>query len=139
MAGGNNLARAVIERLSEDERLRGTLTDDGFGPLLAWAVAAVQQAATTVRKSEDMDPFEDRVRAALEAAVAAAEEATVADPAALAGWQPGPTDRVTPALRDLKLGSDADANAQQLAAILTAARQPPAAPASLKPSKRKRS
>jgi hypothetical protein len=35
----------VAERLLGDERLRGSLTDDQFQPLLDWALAALERAA----------------------------------------------------------------------------------------------
>ena len=43
------MARASLERLAErllgDERLRGSLTDKQFQPLLDWALAALERAA----------------------------------------------------------------------------------------------
>ena len=43
----------AAERLLEDERLRGSLTDDEFGPLLQWALATVDRVAATTAGQPD--------------------------------------------------------------------------------------
>lgn len=45
----------AAERLVEDERLRGDLTDEEFGPLLDWALATIDRvAAETVGQPDDV-------------------------------------------------------------------------------------
>ena len=57
------LERAA-ERLLEDERLRGSLTDDEFQPLLDWALATVERAAAPTTGEPDA-AADQRVNAAL--------------------------------------------------------------------------
>ncbi len=52
MAAAEEWARGAVERLSEDEALRGDLSDQGFGPLLDWGVAAVQACAPRVTDAQ---------------------------------------------------------------------------------------
>ena len=63
----------AAERLLEDERLRGNLTDDEFQPLLDWALAAVDGVAIQTSRASD-DTAETRV----DAAVAAVRQILVA-------------------------------------------------------------
>ena len=143
------LANAAIERLAEDEALRGDLTDDGYMPLQAWAFDQLTRLTHEVAQVPDpaaaMDAASTAVRETLAAAVAAAESGHLAD---LTKWVQPPViaDHAVPAVREaiqqLALGVDADANASAIAAALAVgiprasaapredAVAPPAAPAS---------
>lgn len=129
MADANQLARAAVERLSEDEALRGDLSDIGFGPLLDWAVAAVQAYAAKAADSAAMDRYTDRIRGVVQAVVEAAQAGKLADPAPLLDFDPANPATATAALTDLSLGDDPDDNAVQITAVLQAAlvQAPPAA------------
>ena len=121
----DELANAAIERLAEDEALRGDLTDDGYLPLQRWAFDQVartaQDAAQHPAPSGVMDAAADAVRETLSAAVAAAESGDLTDlisrvrpPAIAADAVPA----VRMAVQQLALGAEPDANAQALAAAL---------------------
>ncbi len=130
----DDLANAAIEQLAEDESLRGDLTDDGFGPLQAWAFAQLQRVAKSAARHRNpqaaMDGFVRQTRDFVRDAVQAAENGALGDLTdevrtriVLAGEVP----QVQAALRALTLGKDADANAQAIAGVLTSTRpQPPA-------------
>jgi hypothetical protein len=122
----DDLANAAIERLAEDEALRGDLTDDGFLPLQNWAFARLQRIAHEAAHHPDpqaaMDGYTSQIRAFAQAAVQAAENKALGD---LAG-QVKPrvvlakdVPAVADALRHLTFTDDADANAQAIAAALT--------------------
>ena len=122
----DDLANAAIERLAEDEALRGELTDDGYLTLQRWAfdqlARIAQDAAQHPDPSGAMDAAADAVRATLAAAVAAAESGELADlthrvrpPAVVTNAVPS----VRAALQQLALGSDPDTNASAIAAALT--------------------
>jgi hypothetical protein len=69
------MAERVYERLAEDERLRGSLTDAGYGPLLDWAAGCALAQAPRVagRGQTGMDWLAQRLREALATLVQAAE------------------------------------------------------------------
>lgn len=127
MADAAALAQSAAETLLGDETLRGDLTDDGFGPLLDWALAALKAAAARAAALPDaeaeaqMSAATERVRATLEAAVQAAQGHTRADLLALLR-APLPAlsgrTRSLLALAGFRLGDDADANAVRLAKVL---------------------
>lgn len=130
MADANQLARPAVERLSEDESLRGDLSDIGFGPLLDWAVAAVTAYAAKAADSDAMDQYTGRVRGVVQAAVEAAQAAKLDDPAPLLDFDPADRNKALADLQALSLGDDPDANAEQIAAILQSAlSSTPASPA----------
>jgi hypothetical protein len=119
------LANAAIERLAEDESLRGDLTDDGYLPLQNWAIARLQQIAHEAAHHPDpqaaMDGYTAQIRAFVQAAVQAAENKSLGDLAdqvkprvVLAKDIP----TITAALRHVTFTDDADANAQAIAAAL---------------------
>lgn len=60
------LAQPAVERLVEDEGVRGELTDDGFGPLIAWAsnllLDAARRAAATPEPEATMDQVAGQAR-----------------------------------------------------------------------------
>lgn len=131
----DDLANAAIEQLAEDESLRGDLTDDGYTPLQSWAFARLQAVAREAAHHPDpqaaMDGFTHQIRGFVQDAVTAATNGALGDlPATLHPRIVLAADvpKVQAALRALKLGSDADANAQAIAGAL--APTAPASPAS---------
>ncbi len=130
MADVNQLARSAVERLSEDESLRGELSDIGFGPLLDWAVAAVKAYAAKAANSDAMDQYTGRVRGVVQAVVEVAQAGKLDDPVALLDFDPANRDKAQAALQALSLSDDPDANAEQIATVLQAAlTEAPASPA----------
>lgn len=123
MADAEQLARSAVERLSEDESLRGRgeLSDIGFSPLLDWAVAAVQAYAPKAADADAMDKYTSRVRGVVQAAVGAAEAGKLDEPAALLDFDPADRAKAEADLKALTLGDDPDANGEQLAGVLKAA------------------
>jgi hypothetical protein len=128
MADSTQLEQQAVERLSEDESLRGRgeLTDFGFEPLLNWGIAAVtayaQQRATD---EAQMDTYTNRVREVVRAAVAAAEAGKLDDPAALTDFEPGDKAALQAKLAALTLSDDPDANGEQIASVLQEALSKP--------------
>lgn len=133
----DDLASAAIEQLADDESLRGDLTDDGFGPLQAWAFAQLQHVAQSAARHRNpqaaMDAFTRQIRDFVRDVVQAAEDGALGDLPAevrtrivLAGEAP----QVQASLRALTLGKDADANAQAIAGVLTSTQQPASRPRS---------
>lgn len=120
----DELAKAAVERLSEDEALRGDLGDDGFGPLLDWGVAAVFAYAVRATSAGAMEQYTDRLRGVIRAAVAAAEAGALKDPRPLLNFATGRRYETLRRLKGLRLGADADANAGQIADLLQAALEP---------------
>lgn len=121
----DDLANSAIERLAEDEALRGDLTDDGFLPLQNWAFARLQRIAHEAAHHPDpqaaMDGYTSQIRAFVQAAVQAAENKELGDlvdqvkpHVVLAKDVPA----VAETLRHLTFADDADANAQAIAAAL---------------------
>jgi len=55
------ISRLVSERLAEDERLRGDLTDAGFGPVLNLVTSLVPAAAARATAGPDAANAEDAV------------------------------------------------------------------------------
>lgn len=125
-ASPDDLANAAIERLAEDETLRGDLTDDGYLPLQNWAFARLQRIAHEAAHHPDpqaaMEGYTSQLRAFVQAAVQAAESGDLGDLA----------DQVKPrvvlqkdvpavvdALHTVSFTRDADANAQAIANALT--------------------
>jgi hypothetical protein len=53
--------RVVSERLAEDETLRGDLTDNGFGPTLAFVTSLLPAAARQSQSTPDISSPEDEV------------------------------------------------------------------------------
>jgi hypothetical protein len=116
MADQDDAVRLALDRLYDDEALRGSLTDAGFEPLLDWGSLAIKAQAG--RDPAAIDAYAETVRGVIEAAVAAAEAGTIAEPAALLTFA---TQRYLPAFRQLtrlSLGPDPDANAQAIATVL---------------------
>ncbi len=121
----DDLANAAIERLAEDESLRGDLTDDGYLPLQNWAFARLQRIAREAAHHPDpqaaMDGYASQIRAFVQTAVQAAENGDLGDLPGLVKprvvlQKDVPT--VVDALRKIAFAKDADANAQAIASAL---------------------
>jgi hypothetical protein len=121
----DDLANAAIERMAEDESLRGDLTDDGYLPLQNWAFARLQKIAHEAAHHPDpqaaMDGYTSQIRAFVQAAVQVAENKDLGDLAdqvkprvVLAKDVP----TVTAALQHVAFTDNADTNAQAIAAAL---------------------
>jgi hypothetical protein len=121
----DDLANSAIERLSEDEAVRGDLTDDGYQPLQDWAVARLQRIAHEAAHHPDpqaaMDGFTEQIRGFVRAAVQAAQDGALGDlpdqvkpRVVLAKDVPAVVD----ALKKATFTNDADANAVAIAAAL---------------------
>jgi hypothetical protein len=124
MAAAEEWVRGAMERLSEDEALRGDLSDQGFGPLLDWGMAAVQACAAKVTEAGAGEKYADRIRDVIREAVQAAEAGKVEEPGALLLEGAAPKEETARALKGLRLGEDPDANAVQIAAVLQEALKP---------------
>lgn len=120
-ADHEDMLRTAVERLSEDEALRGDLSDVGFGPLLDWATAAAEAYSPKAPSAAAMEEYTDKLRKVVEAAVNVAQNSRLDDPAELLDFDTTKKDQVTQELKSLQLGDDADANAEQLAKALQAA------------------
>ncbi len=121
----DDLANPAIERLAEDEALRGDLTDDGYQPLQSWAFAALTRLAGEAAREADSQAAMDRdtaaVRAVVQSAVQAATDKALGDlPEQIRAVVPE-TDRsaITEALHHITFTDDTDANAQAIAGALT--------------------
>jgi hypothetical protein len=104
-----------VERLSEDEALRGSLEDDGYGPLLNVAAAL---AIARVGKVASFDELYVAIRRLLVEAVASAERG---NPTSLIGaTRPLLTEDEAQGLRrEIRpLGRDRNRNAQRIARAL---------------------
>ncbi len=121
MAEKEDLARSAAERLSEDESLRGDLSDVGFGPLLDWGIAAAQAYNPKAKDAAAMDTYTTRLRGVIQSAVETAQAGKLDDPAPLLDFETDHKDKLKADLTALKLGDDPDANAQQIATALQAA------------------
>lgn len=115
----------AIERLAEDEALRGTLTDDGYLPLQNWALARLQHIAREATHHPDpraaMDGYTSQMRAFVRAAVRAAEDGDLGDLPSLVKprvVRQKDVPAITDALRKVAFTEDADANAQAIAGAL---------------------
>ena len=116
MPDATDPTRAAAERLMADESLGGDLTDDGFGPLLTWGLAALRTFAARTPDPAAVGRYGEVVRGVLAAAVTAAETGKVAAPANLLAFLPDPSAAAP--LAQLRLGDDPDENAARLASAL---------------------
>lgn len=126
MGDAEALAQGAIERLYENEALRGELTDSGFGALAEWAAAALLAAAEGAAgaggdAAARMDEAETNVKRLVGAIGEAAQQHTreavralMNDPAV--ARNPGARLRV--AANGWRLGDDPDANAIRLTRAL---------------------
>jgi hypothetical protein len=122
------LAQPALDRLAEDEALRGELTDDGFMPLLDWlsrlTTSAARRAANEPEPEATMEQVADTALRLGRAIVRAAERA---DASGLAGalapplLTPGMAARATAALPPLAPDATPDERTQALVAALSAA------------------
>ncbi len=123
MADAENLAQGAVERLVENESLRGDLTDSGFGPIVEWASNALIGAAqAATNESEEtaqarMDEAETATKRIIAAVVDAAQRHTRAEVLALMNDPTIARDlgaRLRIAANGWRLGDDSDANAIRL-------------------------
>lgn len=130
MANADDLARGVVEQLSEDETLRGDLSDDGFNPLLEWAVNAATAYAKTlaqdVKAAEAMQNYAGRLKGVIQAVVAAADAGKIGEANELLDFQVVEATQSGQKLVALKLVADsADDNAVKIAKVLADALKSP--------------
>ncbi|MFN8517169.1 MAG: hypothetical protein U0841_32295 [Chloroflexia bacterium] len=132
MADGMALAQGAVERLYEDEALRGDLTDEGAKAVLDWASGALTAAAEGFAQESDeqaqatkMDAAEEAVRRVAKLLVRAAERHQRTDVMALVN-DPLVSGSFAARLRlgaaGLRLGDDSDRNAIRLAGALRGVR-----------------
>ncbi|HEY8598254.1 MAG TPA: hypothetical protein VIL85_07475 [Thermomicrobiales bacterium] len=123
MADAETLAQGAVERLVENERLRGDLTDVGFGPIVEWAsnalIGAARQAATVPDEAAQarMDEAETATKRIIEEVVDAAQRHTRAEVLTLMRDPTIASDmgaRLRLAANGWRLGDDSDANAIRL-------------------------
>jgi len=123
MADAETLAQGAVERLVENETLRGDLTDTGFGPIVEWASNALIGAAQQVTTDSDaaaqtrMDAAEMATKRIVEEVVAAAQRHTRAEVLTLMNDPTIARDlgaRLRLAANGWRLGADSDANAIRL-------------------------
>jgi hypothetical protein len=120
------LARPIVERLSDDERLRGDLTDASFGPLLAWLEQVVTIAATRAPAGPAGKAWQtqasDAARQLARAIVGAAERNDTSGlAAALSPALFGPDAARAAALPSQLSGATPDERARELTQALAAA------------------
>ncbi len=117
------LAQGAVERLLENEALRGDLTDSGFLPVTDWATNALLAAARGANQEavegaqSRMDEAESAVKRLVGAVVQAAQRHSRADVVALLQDPTVARDRMARfrvAANGWRLGDDADANAIRL-------------------------
>lgn len=113
------VAQTVAERLSDDEALRGDLSDAGFGPILNWAT---ELAIAAAGRGAGDDELSQAARALVRAVVKAAETgdaAPVRGALAASLFTPGQTSRANEALDAPRSASaSADERAQALVRAL---------------------
>jgi hypothetical protein len=123
MADAEALAQGAVERLTENESLRGDLTDTGYLPVSEWATNALMAAAQRAAQRPDeeaqarMDEAESAAKRLVAEVVQAAQQharddvlALMNDPAVARDL----TSRLRIAANGWRLGDDADANAIRL-------------------------
>lgn len=123
MADAESLAQGAVERLIENETLRGDLGDLGFSPIVDWASNALIGAAQATAGADDaaaqtrMDEAETATKRIVEGVVDAAQRHTRAEVRALMN-DPAiardPRARLRLAANGWRLGDDIDANAVRL-------------------------
>ncbi len=121
-----SISRLVVERLSEDEALRGDLTDRGFGPVLSFVSSLIPSAARrAVEQTETGDPDDDLSRSARAFTRAIVRTAVSGDPSAISNsmsaplFHPDEITRVAQALtRDIDLGTTPDERALRIVEAL---------------------
>lgn len=122
------LAQPYAERLAEDERLRGSLSDVGFGPVLSWVTelltAAAQRATTERNAGSMMEQAGDVALDLVRGVVAAAESGQTGDLAAALRPPLLTADEATRARSAIPAAfarvEDPDAQARAIVSALTA-------------------
>lgn len=119
MTTGEDLAQSAVEALLEDEALRGSLADRGFGPIITWAAGvALAGAAVWLRQPDPRAAMWDgvaRLKDLVRGVVGAAETGAPAPLLEVAGPL---TEAATEVLTTMTWGDDPDANAQALVAAI---------------------
>jgi hypothetical protein len=122
------LAQPVLDRLAEDEALRGDLTDAGFTPLLDWLSRLTTDAASRAAAAPDPEATMEQVAdTALRLGRAIVRAAERADASGLADAlvpplvTPGMAARAAAALPPLAPDATPDERTQVLVAALSAA------------------
>ncbi len=118
MSQAKELARPAVEQILEDEGLRGNLTDEGYGPLLEWAIAAIEGHAAQAKDAAAVGEYGRHVREALRKAVAAAEGHGAKELAGALAFDGKRLGGAAKKLKTFQPGPEADKNAVQLASIL---------------------
>ncbi len=121
MENPESLAQGAVERLSEDESLRGDLTDAGFGPLLEWAANAAIAFAGQISGNNpeaEMDNYASRLKTLVQTVVEDAGAGKIEDPTPLLDFVTSDRNRVKDQLESLKLSPDPDENAKKIAEVL---------------------
>lgn len=119
------IARSVVERLNEDEMLRGDLTDRGFAPVLNFVTSLVPAAASRAASGSTREDVEEAVshgaRGLARAIVAAAETGDVAALGEQLGTPMLPADGAERARRSLASGLSSAAGPDERAVAIVAA------------------
>lgn len=119
------VTRTIVERLSEDEMLRGDLTDRGFAPILAFVTSLVPSAASRAASASAEGDVEEAVshgaRGLARAIVAAAETGDTGSLAEQLGPPILPPDAVDRARRSIASGLSASADPDERAIAIVAA------------------
>lgn len=134
-----SIAQGAVERLSEDESLRGNLTDDGFNPLLLWASEAAIAYAKNIQSGQAgdlMDKYASRLKGVMQAVVFSAQAGKVENPDELLDFETPRKAELKLELAGLKLDPDADQNAVKLTAVLEKGLQPGPGPEPTPPGTR---
>jgi hypothetical protein len=114
-------AERVVERLSEDESLRGELLDDGYGPLLGIVSDLAVQSAPVFKSTNAL------YRASRQLLIACVEAAETRDgrPVVRSAREFLPADRIRALARMLSsLSPDSDENSRMIAASLASVSAP---------------
>ena len=70
---GREVAQRLYESIADDERLRGGLTDAGYGPILRWSASRALFLAESVDSAVEIQALQHGLRQAVAALVEAAE------------------------------------------------------------------
>ena len=122
MSNGEDLARGAVEQLSEDESLRGDLTDDGFSPLLQWASDAAIAYAKTLKpdQTEQMQNYASRLKGVMQSVVVGADAGKIQNFDELLDFELSDKKIALEKLASLKLANDdSDDNAVKITKVLS--------------------
>jgi hypothetical protein len=60
-SGADQIVRIVVERIAEDEALRGNLTDDAFKPIVDWVMTLIPAAARRSAPETESDEASEQL------------------------------------------------------------------------------